>query len=67
MDDFVVNRPVKGAVFGYEIVSHGMATQGHQVLVDDGQWRTCEGCPERTRCFEFSLGKAFMERALVGR
>jgi hypothetical protein len=67
MDDLVVNRPVKGAVFGYEIVSRGMASQGHQVLVDDGQWRTCEGCLERTPCFELSLGTAFMEQALAGR
>ena len=67
MDDFVVNRPEKGAVFGYEIVSRGMASQGHQVLVDEAQWRECDGCPERTPCFEFSLGEAFMEQALVGR
>lgn len=28
MDDIVVNRPVRGAVFGYGIVSHGKASQG---------------------------------------
>lgn len=67
MDTLEVNRPVRGAVFGYEIVSRGMASQGHQVLMNEEQWRKCEGCPGRASCFELSLGKAFMERALAGR
>jgi hypothetical protein len=67
MDDLAVNRPVRGAVFGYEITSYGMLSQGHRVLVDDPQWQRCAQCPERSPCFELSMGKAFMQRALAGR
>ena len=67
MDLLRVNQVVRGAVFGYEIVSHGMSSQGHRVLVDDEQWRKCEECPERAPCFDLSVGKAFMERVLASR
>jgi hypothetical protein len=58
------NRPLRGRAFTVEARSLGIGVQGLDVKVEPAAWQACVACPEYRTCYDLSLAKLALYRAL---
>ncbi len=59
------DKPLRGKVFGYELVSAGgVIRSNRRASADVPAWDECIECPEFDHCYKFSLGKFLLEAAI---
>jgi hypothetical protein len=59
------NQPLKGKAFTVEARSKGIGVSELRVTVDKDGWEACLACPEYRSCYDLSMVKLVLYRALL--
>jgi hypothetical protein len=58
------NQPLRGLAFTVHARSQGIGVQDLQMEVDPAGWEKCLGCPDYRTCYDLSMAKLVLYRAL---
>jgi hypothetical protein len=58
------NEPLKGKAFVALVRSQGLGVQELRMTVDEAGWETCLVCPDYRTCYDLSMAKLVLYRAL---
>ena len=59
------NQPIKGKAFIVEARSKGIGVSEYRITVDKDGWEACLACPEYRSCYDLSMVKLVLYRALL--
>ncbi|MEE9211901.1 MAG: hypothetical protein V3U29_04530 [Phycisphaeraceae bacterium] len=59
-----LNKTAKGRAVSVHATSRGVGVQERDVRVDQTQWAQCTRCPHYRSCYDLSLAKLELARAL---
>lgn len=58
------NAPLKGQAFVVEARSQGIGVQELRMTVNAAGWERCLACPDYRTCYDLSMAKLVLHRAL---
>ena len=60
-----INRVNRGKVFSAFVQCIGVGVQDRKIGIDKQSWDDCETCPDYRSCYDLSLGKLTLQKAVL--